>query len=108
MYLGWMDSKRGFWRRLIDPGIPIIWFHQDVARFEKSILVEGMEKDIAEFFARCPNCQQVKVEHQRPRGLAQTIELPEWKWEMISMDFITRLPRSHKQNDSISLIIDRM
>ncbi|KAH0757858.1 hypothetical protein KY290_021351 [Solanum tuberosum] len=61
----------------------------------------GMKKDIAEFVAKCPNCQQVKVKHQRPGGLAQRIELLEWKWEMINMDFITGLPRSRRQHDSI-------
>ena len=55
---------------------------------------EGMKKDIAEFVVKCSNCQQVKVKHQRPGGLAQTIELPNYKWEMINMDFITCLPRS--------------
>ena len=39
----------------------------------------GMKKGIAEFVAKCLNCQQVKVEHQRPDGLAQNIELTEWK-----------------------------
>ncbi|KAH0784113.1 hypothetical protein KY290_003711 [Solanum tuberosum] len=68
----------------------------------------GMKKDIVEFVAKCPNCQQVKVEHQRPGGLAQRIELPEWKWEMITMDFITGLPRSRRQHDSIWVIVDRM
>ena len=38
-----------------------------------------MKKGIAKFVAKCPNCQQVKVEHQWPGGLAQNIELPEWK-----------------------------
>ncbi|KAH0678966.1 hypothetical protein KY284_020051 [Solanum tuberosum] len=51
----------------------------------------SMKKGIAEFVAKCMNCQQVKVEHQRPGGLAQNIELSEWKWEMINMDFITGL-----------------
>ncbi|KAH0669267.1 hypothetical protein KY285_023426 [Solanum tuberosum] len=68
----------------------------------------GIKKDIAEFVAKCSNCQQVKVEHQRPGGLAQNIELPEWKWEMINMDFITCLPRSRRQHDSIWVIVDRM
>ncbi|KAH0778029.1 hypothetical protein KY290_009440 [Solanum tuberosum] len=68
----------------------------------------GMKKGIAEFVAKCPNCQQVKVEHQRPGGLAQRIELPEWKWEMINMDFITGLSRSRRQHDSIWVIVDRM
>jgi len=59
------------------------------------------KKGIAEFVAKCSNFQQVKVEHQRPGGMTQNIELPEWKWEMINMDFITGLPRSRRQHDSI-------
>ena len=46
----------------------------------------GMTKGIAEFFAKCKKCQQVKMEHQRPGGLAQNIKSPKWKWEMINMD----------------------
>ena len=45
-----------------------------------------MKKDIAEFVAQRPNCQQVKIEHQKPGGLLQEIEIPTWKWEMINMD----------------------
>ncbi|WMV59027.1 hypothetical protein MTR67_052412 [Solanum verrucosum] len=68
----------------------------------------SMKKGIAEFVVKCPNCQQVKVEHQRPGGLAQNKELPEWKWEMINMDFITGLLRSRRQHDSIWVIVDIM
>ncbi|KAH0679067.1 hypothetical protein KY284_020152 [Solanum tuberosum] len=50
----------------------------------------GMKKGIDEFVVKSPNCQQVKVEHQRPVGMVQNIELPKWKREMINMDFITR------------------
>jgi len=53
---------------------------------------QGMKKDVAEFVAQCPNCQQVKVEHQKPAGLVQEIAIPLWKWEAINMDFITGLP----------------
>ncbi|KAH0702583.1 hypothetical protein KY285_016861 [Solanum tuberosum] len=68
----------------------------------------SMKKGIAEFVAKCPNCLQVKVEHQRPGGLAQNIELPEWKLEMINMDFIMGLPMSRMQHDSIWVIVDIM
>ncbi|XP_075111445.1 uncharacterized protein LOC142181797 [Nicotiana tabacum] len=51
---------------------------------------------------------EVKVEHQRPGGLTQNIEIPIWKWEMINMDFITGLPRSFRKHDSISVIVDRL
>ena len=67
-----------------------------------------MKNDIAEIVAKCPNCQQVKAEHQRPGGLAQNIELPKWKWEVINIDFITRLPRSRRKHDSIWVIVDIM
>ncbi|XP_070002912.1 uncharacterized protein [Nicotiana sylvestris] len=40
----------------------------------------NMKSDAVDFVARCPNCQQVKDEHQRPKGLAQSIEIPMWKW----------------------------
>ncbi|XP_070020221.1 uncharacterized protein [Nicotiana sylvestris] len=49
----------------------------------------NMKKDVGDFVAKCPNCQQVKAEHQRPIGLAQSIEIPIWKWEMINMDFVS-------------------
>ena len=38
----------------------------------------SMTKGITEFVAKCPNRQQVKVEHQKPGGLAQNVELLEW------------------------------
>ena len=67
-----------------------------------------MKKNIAEFVAQCTSCQQVKVEHQKPGGLMQTIEIPTWKWEAINMDFITGLPRSNRKFDSIWVIVDRL
>ncbi|XP_015165373.1 uncharacterized protein [Solanum tuberosum] len=65
-----------------------------------------MKKNIAKFVAQCPNCQQVKVEHQKPGGYMQCIELPIWKWDMINMDFVTCLPRSFRMFDSIWVIVD--
>jgi hypothetical protein len=50
-----------------------------------------MKRDIAEYVAICDTCQRVKVEHQRPARLLQPLQLPEWKWEEIAMDFIMGL-----------------
>jgi len=41
----------------------------------------GMKTDIAEFVARCILCQQVKIEHQRPAGLLEPLEIPQWNWK---------------------------
>jgi hypothetical protein len=54
----------------------------------------GMKKDVAAHVALCDVCQRVKVEHQRPTGLLPPLQVPEWKWEEIGIDFIVGLPRT--------------
>ncbi|KAH0682275.1 hypothetical protein KY289_020027 [Solanum tuberosum] len=68
----------------------------------------GMKRDIANFVAKCPNYQQVKVEYQKPGGMTQEINILTWKWEVINMDFIIGLPRTRTQHDSIWVIVDRV
>ena len=67
-----------------------------------------MNNDIEDIMSKYPNCQQVKVEHQKPGGMNQEIDTPTWKCDVINMDFITRLPRTRRQHDSIWVIVDRM
>ncbi|GJS78870.1 putative reverse transcriptase domain-containing protein [Tanacetum coccineum] len=68
----------------------------------------SMKKDIAVYVSRCLTCLKVKVEHQRPSGLLQQPEIPEWKWERIAMDFMTKLPRTNSEHDTIWVIMDRL
>lgn len=68
----------------------------------------GMKTKIAEFVARCIVCQQVKIKHQRPTCLLEPLEIPQWKWEKISMDFVGGLPRTQIGHDSILVIVDRL
>ncbi|GKG40376.1 hypothetical protein Tco_0467153, partial [Tanacetum coccineum] len=51
-----------------------------------------MKRDIATYVSKCLTCSKVKAEHQRPLGLLQQPEILEWKWDKITMDFITKLP----------------
>ena len=60
-----------------------------------------MKKDVVEFVTKCLICQQVKAKNQRPSRLMQRIEIPQWKWEDITMNFVIGLPRSFRGNDSI-------
>ena len=53
-----------------------------------------LKRDIAEFVAKCPNCQQVKAEHQKSGGLLQEMQVPAWKWEDINMEFVVELPQT--------------
>ncbi|GJZ59958.1 putative reverse transcriptase domain-containing protein [Tanacetum coccineum] len=68
----------------------------------------GMKKDIAMYVSKCLTCSKVKAEHQKPLGLLQQPEIPEWKWEKITMDFITKLPRTSSGHDKMWVIVDRM
>ncbi|GFS42479.1 hypothetical protein Acr_00g0080050 [Actinidia rufa] len=68
----------------------------------------GMKKEIAEFVSQCLSCQQVKAEHQRPAGLLQSLPIPEWKWEHITMDFVVGLPNSPRGCNAIWVIVDRL
>nr|GEY69283.1 retrotransposable element Tf2 [Tanacetum cinerariifolium] len=61
----------------------------------------GMKQDIATYVRRYLICQQVKIEHQRASGLLQPLDIPVWKWDEISMDFVTGLSRTQKKNDAI-------
>ena len=60
-----------------------------------------MQKSIAEYVANCVVCQQVNIGHQRPERLLHPLDIPEWKWESISMDFIVGLPRTLGGHNSI-------
>jgi hypothetical protein len=50
----------------------------------------------------------MKIEHQKPAGLLKPLEIPVWKWEDISMDFIVGLPQTPKGNNLIWVIVDRL
>ena len=68
----------------------------------------GMKRGIAQYVAHCDTCQRIKAEHQRPAGLMQPLEIPEWKWDHITMDFIVGLPRTPTKKDSIWVVVDRL
>ena len=67
-----------------------------------------MKKDVEDFVSKCLICQQVKTERQRPAGLLKPLPIPAWKWQNITMDFVTKLPRTQKKNDVVWVIVDRL
>ncbi|GKE44499.1 putative reverse transcriptase domain-containing protein, partial [Tanacetum coccineum] len=52
--------------------------------------------------------EKVKAEHQKPSGLLVQPKIPQWKWDNIIMDFITKLPRTSSGYDTIWVIVDRL
>ncbi|GKA79564.1 putative reverse transcriptase domain-containing protein [Tanacetum coccineum] len=68
----------------------------------------NMKAGIATYVSKCLTCARVKAEHQRPSGLLVQPAIPEWKWDNITMDFITKLPKSSYGFDTIWVIVDRL
>ncbi|GJX72292.1 putative reverse transcriptase domain-containing protein [Tanacetum coccineum] len=68
----------------------------------------NMKANIATYVSKCLTCAKVKAEHQRPSGLLVQPGIPQWKWENITMDFVTKLPKSSQGYDTIWVIIDRL
>ncbi|GKE29400.1 putative reverse transcriptase domain-containing protein [Tanacetum coccineum] len=63
---------------------------------------------IAEYVGKCSTCSRVKVECQKPSGLLVQPEIPMWMWERITMDFVTKLPKTLNGHDTIWVIVDRL
>ncbi|GKB34306.1 putative reverse transcriptase domain-containing protein [Tanacetum coccineum] len=61
---------------------------------------------IAEYVGKCLTCSRVKAECQKPSGLLIQPEIPTWKWERITMDFVTKLPKTSSGHDTIWVIVD--
>nr|GEZ04637.1 putative reverse transcriptase domain-containing protein [Tanacetum cinerariifolium] len=68
----------------------------------------NMKADIATYVRKCLTCAKVKTEHQKPSGLLVQPKIPKWKWDNITMDFVTKLPKSSQGYDIIWVIVDRL
>ncbi|GJU40709.1 putative reverse transcriptase domain-containing protein [Tanacetum coccineum] len=68
----------------------------------------NMKADIATYVSKCLTCAKVKAEHQRPSGLLVQPKILEWKWDKITMDFVTKLPKLSQGYDTIWVIVDRL
>ncbi|GJW93160.1 putative reverse transcriptase domain-containing protein [Tanacetum coccineum] len=68
----------------------------------------NMKAKIATYVSKCLTCAKVKIEYQKPSGLLVQPEIPQWKWENITMDFETKLPKTATGQDAIWVIVDRL
>ena len=79
-----------------------------ILALRKNMFWPGMKKDVADYLARCLECQQVKLEHQHLAGFLNPLPILEWKWEVVSIYFITGFPRTKYQHDSIMVFVDTL
>ena len=67
-----------------------------------------MKRKLAQCIQTCLTCQQVKTKHKKPLDLLKPLEILEWKWEHITMDFVPGLPRTQRSHDTVWVIVDRL
>nr|GFD34829.1 putative reverse transcriptase domain-containing protein [Tanacetum cinerariifolium] len=68
----------------------------------------NMKADIATYVSKCLTYAKVKAEHQKLSGLLVQPEILKWKWDNITMDFVTKLPKSSQGYDTIWVIVERL
>ena len=83
-------------------------YHKTITMLQKDYFWPNMNNELVEYIAKSFECQQVKTKHQHPSSLLQPLPIPSWKWEIISLDFITGLPRNQNLNDLIMVVIDKL
>ena len=67
-----------------------------------------MKRDVIKYMSKCLTCQQVKAEHQAPTGLLNPLLIPCWKWDNITMDFVSGFPLTQQKHNSVWVIVDKL
>ncbi|GJW76033.1 putative reverse transcriptase domain-containing protein [Tanacetum coccineum] len=102
-----LNMRQRRWIELLSDYDCVIRYHLGKANVVADAL-SRKDKEPIQVRALCLTCAKVKAEHQKPSGLLQQPEIPVWKWERITIDFITKLPRTPSGYDSIWVIVDRL
>ena len=83
-------------------------YQKTIAIVKRKYLWRGMKKYISEYLAMFMECQRVKVEYRHPSILFQRMPIPEWKWDAMSIEFITKFPKTRKKHNFIMVVVDML
>jgi hypothetical protein len=83
-------------------------YHKTIAVIKSQHYWRGMKKKVVDFIAKFLECQKVRAEHRHQASFLHPLPIPEWKWEVVTMDFITKIPKTSKQHDSIMVVVDKL
>ncbi len=86
--------------------------HVGMARTQKNIerffWWPGLHSEVQQYVKTCEACQRNKSSNQKPAGLLQPLPVPEDKWDVVTMDFITSLPMTTSGYDAIAVVVDKL
>jgi hypothetical protein len=64
--------------------------------------------DVAKFVSTCVACQRNKARRHKPYGLLRPLPVLEKPWHTVTFDFIVKLPKTSRGNDSICVFVDKL
>jgi hypothetical protein len=107
----WIDSQSPFCHQLLEEfhSTPLgghMGITKTLARLKANFFWDGMRQSVHDFVTAYHTCQQIKTETKKPGGLLQPLPVPSAIWKDLSLDFITRLPKSHGYS-VILVVVDR-
>ena len=83
-------------------------YQKMIKTLRKQFFWPRLKAYLVDYLSKCFECQQVKDEHQHPAGLLQHFAILEWKWGVLSLDFITNFPSIQKKHDLIMVLVDKL
>ena len=83
-------------------------YQKTISRPRNDYYWPGMKKEIVDYMARCLECHKVKFEHRHLVGLLQPLQIPEWKWDVVSMDLIMKLSNTRLQHDAMMVVVEEI
>jgi hypothetical protein len=90
------------------PYVGHLGYQKTIATIKSQYYWPGMKKEVVDFISKCLECQRVKDEHRHPASLLHPLPISEWKWVVVTMDFTGKLHITHKQHDSIMVVVDKL
>ena len=90
----------------------VIYGHLGIGKTVKSVSASfywpKLTSDVQAYVRSCPTCQRSKPRHQRPMGLLQPLDIPNERWECVTMDLITQLPKTARDHDAVFTVVDKL
>ena len=83
-------------------------YQKTIAAVRRQFFWPGRKKYVFDYIASCMECERVKAEHRNPTGLLQRLPILEKKWEVVTIDFITKFPLTTRKYDSVMVVLDNL
>ena len=83
-------------------------YQKTIATVRSQFFWLGMKRYAVDYISKSMECHRVKDEHRHPVSLMHPLPIPEKKWEVITIDFITKLPRTTRKHDSIMVVVFKL